>query len=152
MRFITGLLFAALGLSVWGCSKAPEPESAPPPPPLAVRALKAEQAFLKQVRAALKAKDEKALTALVYFDGAREDIKAMQPMVLKDVHKMKSPEVSIELLPAGDPWAQSRYTVPFLGKIVFRSAAGGQAKLPVGVKDGRYYITLLAAPLEMGEK
>jgi len=144
--------------TVWGCdSPSPEDtlaETSSAKNPAAseyqldpsARIPEAEAGFLLSLKKAIRANDEKAIKSLYELRGGNPAFADVVPSVISQLSRLslEGAEVFIE---ANDKAARygMKFTVPYFGDVVIKTkgeTSTGTMRIPVGIRDGRYYLTL----------
>ncbi len=105
-----------------------------------------EEEFLVKFKAAIASKNQKALEALYYFEGADLEMKRQLPKTFEHFWKADVVKSQFKIEPDNEAAKNNEeYTVPYLGKlkIMNRGPAGeNTTEVPIGIKDGHYFLTI----------
>lgn len=110
------------------------------------RDAKAEKVFLDKFKAAAKTADLLAFKKLYNLDNANPEYIAMIDYIFNKRWAKNYDDISFSIEPNNKAKKYSTYfTIPYLGDIVIKSISGqgtGTTKIPVGIKDGVYHLTI----------
>lgn len=110
---------------------------------------KAEKKFIEQIKTAIKNKDEEAIRALFYLKNVNPAYKGFVPFVIRNLLGTDLSKSTFEIEP-NNRAAQfnTRFTIPYLGTLNIKTTSehgSSQMGIPIGIKNGKYYITIGAA-------
>jgi len=110
------------------------------------RDMKAEKIFLDKFKAAAKTANVGGFKKLYYLKGANPDYVATIDYIFNKKWAKHMSDITFTIEPNDKAKRYNTYfTIPYLGDLVVKSISGksvGTTKIPVGIKDGVYYLTI----------
>jgi len=110
------------------------------------RDTKAEKLFLDKFKAVAKAGDLHGFKKLYSLENANPEYVAMIDYIFNKKWAKYFNDISFSIEPNDKAKKYSTYfTIPYLGDMVVKSVSGksvGTTKIPLGIKDGIYYLTI----------
>ena len=114
--------------------------------PASARNPQEEEKFLNKFKAALASKNKRALESLYYFENVQPEVKQKAQAFYGKLFETNVVRAKFKITPDNEAAQYNTpYTVPYLGKVkvIDRTPAGEKfVEIPVGMKDGHYYLTI----------
>lgn len=107
----------------------------------------AEKRFIDAIKLAIKEKDKDAMKALFYLENANPS-QLYHLDIIDQLLGVDLSKTTFEVEPDNDAEDLNlRYTIPYLGMLKIKTFSGNKpsvTKIPIGIKDGKYYFTVVA--------